>query len=136
MVAGRCSLKISLLVLTFLPDCIIDTRRPEGLSMLPASTDSKDTRSKKKHKRRRRQKSKSKMSDSPRKPLSEEELADHVNSRYSGPTIGHGAAFDIDESTAGGRAKTESMTQEHFLKELNKRPALVLNADFQVGLLY
>ncbi len=62
----------------------------------------------------------------PGRSLSQDELSDHVNKRYSGM---------ISMEDKDGREMTSSEVdmeeQEAFLRELSARPALVLNADFQ-----
>lgn len=68
----------------------------------------------------------SKRRPGPGRILSEDELSDHVSARY---IVGSGES--IDHTNLSRSAENNPEAQAEFLKQLNQRPALVLNADFQ-----
>lgn len=67
----------------------------------------------------------------PGKSLSEEELSDHVSARYITDRRSVMALEDREGDEEDSASLMEVAEQDKFLKELNRRPALVLNADFQ-----
>ncbi len=64
----------------------------------------------------------------PGRSLSEEELTEHVSARYINDKRGA-----LSQSMMESEEEFEDDTEEQaqFIKELNRRPALVLNADYQ-----
>lgn len=61
-------------------------------------------------------------SSGPGRSLTQEELSHHVNARYT---------ETMRQQQQSDASSTSQETQE-YLKELNSRPSLVLNADYQV----
>lgn len=67
----------------------------------------------------------------PGRSLSDEELHDHVAENYR---FGRGGILHEKRQSRGVVGTTDAaMDHAKYIKELNERPALVLNADYQVG---
>jgi len=89
---------------------------------LYANTKSSSSATKRKRKKQKNGNKKVLRNNGPGRSLTQAEISDHVSSRY----------LDGRDAKHGGRGILNNESdQAKYLKELNRRPALVLNADYQ-----
>lgn len=94
------------------------------------ASSSQSTKTKRKKVTTTKKKKKNGGGSSSARTLTQDELSDHVNGRYTEGMPHNKLGRFLSSSSSDAASGCEK--QQEYLKQLNSRPALVLNADYQV----